>query len=263
MAMLIPIKDVNPTRRFPAITVILIAANVLVFVAVAKGFSLGQDAAYQYGAVPCDVLGRCPSMSTQLDQVFQGHSPIIALFTSMFMHGDVFHLGFNMLFLWVFGNNVEDRLGRIRFPIFYLVTGFIAAFAHIYMSSTSQVPIVGASGAISGILGAYLVLWPTARVVSIVPLGFFFFTVRPPAWVALGLWFVVQVFSLAGSGIEQGGGGVAFWAHIGGFIAGMVLIIPFGGRRDGAGVIHDDRFDRPDPHESGFDRGPFGGDERY
>jgi membrane associated rhomboid family serine protease len=148
-----------------------------------------------------------------------------------------------MLYLWVFGNNVEDRLGRIRFPIFYLLTGLIAAFSHFLFARDSIVPIVGASGAIAGVLGAYILLWPHARVVSLVPLGFFFFTVRPPAWVMLGIFFVLQVFSVVGSGIEQGGGGVAFWAHIGGFLAGLALIIPFGGRRSTGGLADDPRFE--------------------
>lgn len=246
--MLIPIKDENPHTRSPVLVLVLIAANVLAFLATTSAIlgGIGEREAYQFGALPCDLLGRCDALSAQLESEFAGRSPFVSLFTSMFMHGDIFHLGFNMLFLWVFGNNIEDRLGHIRFAAFYALTGLIAAYAHILASPASVVPIVGASGAISGILGGYVVLWPRARIVSLVPLGFFFFTVRPPAWVALGLWFVVQVFSLAGSGLEQGGGGVAFWAHIGGFIAGMALIIPFGGRRKSAGLIDDRRFDRPD-----------------
>jgi membrane associated rhomboid family serine protease len=150
-----------------------------------------------------------------------------------------------MLFLWVFGNNVEDRLGRVRYPIFYLLTGLAASLAHIMFATTSQVPTVGASGAISGILGGYIVLWPAATIISIVPLGFFFFSVRTPAWVSLGLWFVVQLFgATAGLGRSTGeGGGVAYLAHIGGFVAGLALIIPFGGRRQSepvSRVVDDD-----------------------
>lgn len=258
MAMLIPIKDDNPTSRFPVVTLIFIVANVLAFLATSNGIlgGIGDAEAYRYGAVPCDVLNNvCRFPDPRIGPIVAERSGLVSLFTSMFMHGDIFHLGFNMLFLWVFGNNVEDRLGHLRFPLFYFATGLVAAFAHILSSPGGAVPIVGASGAISGILGAYVLLWPTARIVSLVPLGFFFFTVRPPAWVALGLWFVVQVFSLAGSGIEQGGGGVAFWAHIGGFLAGMLLIFPFGGRRSRRGVLADDRFDRPD--DDGFGRRPF------
>ena len=247
--MLIPIKDVNPTRRFPAVTLGLIAANVLAYLATSESLlGIGVAEAFRYGAVPCDVVGNvCNFPHPAITQIVESRPAILSLFTSMFMHGDILHIGFNMLFLWVFGNNVEDRLGQVRFAIFYVVTGLAAAFAHIYASTDSATPIVGASGAISGILGAYIILWPTATIVSLVPLGFFFFSVRMPAFVSLGLWFAVQLFSgLAGSGIEQGDGGVAFWAHVGGFVAGLALIIPFGGRRREHGVLDDDRFDGPD-----------------
>jgi membrane associated rhomboid family serine protease len=232
MAMLIPIRDLNPHKRFPAVTIGLIAANVLAYLATASNLlQLSPEASFQYGAVPCDVVGQCPGISAQLEQAFPSRSPYLTLLTSMFMHGDILHLGFNMLFLWVFGNNVEDHLGRIRFVIFYLVTGFAAAFAHIAVSADSQIPIVGASGAISGILGGYVLLWPRATIVSILPLGFFFTAIRTPAWVSLGLWFVVQMFGgLAGLG-EASGGGVAYLAHIGGFVAGLALILPFGAGR--------------------------------
>jgi membrane associated rhomboid family serine protease len=247
MAMLIPIKDINPHRRFPAWTLGLIVTNIFVYLSTSTITQVRDAEAFRYGAIPCDVLSRCDAFSDALAQEFAGRSPLLSLLTSMFMHGNLLHLGFNMLFLWVFGNNVEDRLGHVRFAIFYVVTGLAAAFAHIYASSDSATPIVGASGAISGILGAYIILWPTATIVSLVPLGFFFFSVRMPAFVSLGLWFAFQLFSgLAGSGIEQGDGGVAFWAHVGGFVAGAALIIPFGGRRQQRGVLADDRFDRRD-----------------
>jgi membrane associated rhomboid family serine protease len=248
MAMLIPIRDVNPTKRFGAVTFGLIAANVVAYLATSESLlGISRSAAFRYGAVPCDVIHRCARVSQELEQAFPGRSPWLTLVTSMFMHGDILHIAFNMLFLWVFGNNVEDQLGRFRFAAFYLITGLAAAFAHIYSAADSVTPIVGASGAISGVLGAYFVLWPRATVVNLVPLGFFFFTVRLPAFVSLGLWFVLQLFSgLAGSGIEQGDGGVAFWAHVGGFVAGMAFIIPFGGRRQPRGVVGGDRFDRPD-----------------
>jgi membrane associated rhomboid family serine protease len=259
LSTLIPIRDLNPTRRFPVVTVVLIGMNVLAFFATAQGLALGQREAFQYGAVPCDVLSMCDAFSRELDQVFPSRSSLLTLFTSMFMHGDILHIAFNMLFLWVFGNNVEDRLGHVKYAIFYVVTGLAAAFAHIYTAQGSQTPIVGASGAISGILGAYIIVWPTATIVNLVPLGFFFFTVRMPAFVSLGLWFIFQLFSgLANSGIEQGEGGVAFWAHIGGFVAGAVLIIPFGGRRRPEGVINDprfgdDRFGNDADHRRGWD----------
>jgi membrane associated rhomboid family serine protease len=234
MAMLIPIRDLNPHRRFPVITLVLIAVNVLLFLATSRGILGGiqPEAAFHYGVLPCDVMNRCARLSAQLEQSFPDRSPLFTLFTSMFMHGDILHLAFNMLFLWVFGNNVEDRLGRIRFPIFYVVTGLAAAFAQILVSPSAAIPTIGASGAISGVLGGYIVLWPGATVISLVPLGFFFFTVRTPAWIALGLWFVVQVLGgLAGLGVAEQTGGVAFLAHVGGFVAGLLLIVPFGGRR--------------------------------
>jgi rhomboid family protein len=232
MSLLIPIRDLNPYKRFPIVTVLLIAANVVVFLSVAKGLAIPQEAAFEYGAIPCDVLNRCAQLSSELDRVFPGHSPVFTIFTSMFMHADVFHIGFNMLFLWVFGNNVEDRLGRIRFPIFYVLCGLGAAFLHIFVSPSSAIPTIGASGAVSGILGAYAVLWPRATIISLVPIFLFFFSVRTPAWLMIGLWFVVQLLGgLAGfGGTGQEGGGVAYLAHVGGFITGLVLIIPFGGR---------------------------------
>jgi membrane associated rhomboid family serine protease len=231
MAMLIPIRDINPHKRFPIVTLVLIGVNALAFLATTTSLlgGISDVAAYQYGAVPCDVLNRaCQFPHPAIAPIVDSRSPVMSIFTSMFMHGDILHLGFNMLFLWVFGNNVEDRLGRIRFPIFYVVTGIAAAFAHFLVSPTSAVPTVGASGAISGILGGYILLWPRATVISLLPLGFFFTTIRTPAWVALGLWFVVQFLGgLAGLGqAEQGG--VAYLAHIGGFVAGLVLIVPFG-----------------------------------
>jgi membrane associated rhomboid family serine protease len=237
MSMLIPIRDINPHKRFPAVTLMLIGINVVAFFSVAQGLGISDRGALQYGAIPCDVLDRCPVISAQLDQAFPGRTSLLTVFTSMFMHADVFHIGFNMLFLWVFGNNVEDRLGRIRFPIFYLLCGLAASFAHILVSPSSQIPTIGASGAVSGILGAYAILWPAATIISLVPIFLFFFTVRTPAWLMIGLWFVVQLFGgLAGFGQGAGdGGGVAYLAHIGGFLAGLILIIPLGGRRDRVG----------------------------
>lgn len=233
MSMLIPIRDLNPYRRFPVVTVLLIAANVVAFVATGRALSITEESAYQYGAIPCDITGRCDQLSMQLDNAFAGRSPLISIFTSMFMHANLLHIGFNMLFLWVFGNNVEDRLGRVRFPIFYVLCGVGAAYAHILASPDSAVPTIGASGAVSGILGAYMVVWPGATIISIVPIFILiFFTVRLPAWVMIGLWFVLQLFSGIGSlGQPAAEGGVAYLAHIGGFITGLILIIPFGGRR--------------------------------
>ncbi len=141
----------------------------------------------------------------------------------MFMHGSWMHLLGNMWFLWLFGNNIEDSMGRIRFLVFYLVCGLAAAFAQILTSPSSAIPMVGASGAISGVMGAYLLLYPKVRVYTLVPLGFFITSMALPAWVMLGYWFVIQFISgLVSFGGEMGG--VAFWAHIGGFVAGIALI---------------------------------------
>jgi membrane associated rhomboid family serine protease len=230
MSMLIPIRDINPTRRFPVVTVVLIAANVVAFFGASGILGISDEAAFQYGAVPCDVLDRCAAISQQLEAAFPNRSPWLSVLTSMFMHADIFHIGFNMLFLWVFGNNVEDRLGRVRFPIFYLATGLAASFAHMLLSADSQVPTIGASGAVSGVLGAYIVLWPAATVIALVPIFLFFFSVRLPAWIMLGIWFLVQLFgSAAGFGQAGEQGGVAYLAHVGGFVAGAILIFVFGG----------------------------------
>ena len=247
MSMLIPIRDINPTRSFPLVTVGLIALNVVVFFAVAQGFSIPQRAAFEYGAIPCDVLSRCPALSAQLDQAFGAQPSIMNIFTSMFMHADVFHVGFNMLFLWVFGNNIEDRLGKVRFVLFYLLCGLAAAFAHILVNPSSAIPTIGASGAVSGVLGAYAILWPGATIISLVPVFLFFFSIRTPAWLMIGLWFVVQLLGSA-AGFGRGpadGGGVAYLAHVGGFVAGLLLIIPFGGRRSQARELADDDWPTP------------------
>jgi membrane associated rhomboid family serine protease len=237
--MLIPIRDHNPTRHTPILTLLFIAANVFFYLAIGAAgtfVAANERAVLEYGAFPCDIFNRCPpDLTAFLEQQFPDRTSLGTIFTSMFMHADLLHLGFNMLFLWVFGNNVEDQLGKVRFAVFYIVCGLAAAFAHFLPDPGSVVPVVGASGAVSGVLGAYIVLFPHARVVSLVPLGFFFWTTDLPAWVVLGLWFVVQFLGgLVGLGAAQaGGGGVAYLAHVGGFVAGLVLIRVFlpGGRK--------------------------------
>ena len=155
---------------------------------------------------------------------YQVLAPWATVLTSMFLHGGWFHLLGNMLYLWIFGNNVEDSMGRLRFIVFYLFCGLAAAVGQILTSPNSAVPMVGASGAISGVMGAYLVLYPNVRVYTLVPLGFFITSMALPAWVMLGYWFLIQFVSgLVAVGGEIGGG-VAFWAHVGGFVAGVVLI---------------------------------------
>lgn len=256
---LIPIHDENPTRSFSWLTAAIIVLNVLVFL---MEPSLGQpdprnpakaceltEFFYQWGTVPWEVTrGQTPPPNEEVDpslrELYQfceisqhvgGKSIYLSLVTSMFLHGGIIHIAGNMLFLWVFGNNIEDRLGKVRFLIFYLLCGVLAALAHVYGNSASTVPTVGASGAVAGLLGAYLVLFPRARITTILPLFFFWQIIKLPAMVVLGIWFLSQ-FLIAGAQ-QLGGSGVAWLAHVGGFAAGVALIIPFGGRR-GARSVH-------------------------
>jgi membrane associated rhomboid family serine protease len=217
-----PLKDDNPSRTTPVVTIGLILANVLVFIyqfslelGGAEGARAGESFIREFGLVPCRLTGSCP-MSPDLP------SPALTILTSMFMHGGLFHVGGNMLYLGIFGNNVEDTLGHFRYLIFYLASGVAAALAQVAVSPSSDVPMVGASGAVSGVLGAYLLLFPHAHVTTLIILGFFFRVVKVPALFVLGFWIVVQV--LNGLGSFGASGGVAFFAHIGGFVAGMGLL---------------------------------------
>jgi membrane associated rhomboid family serine protease len=213
----IPLNDENPTELTPWMTVVLIGINLLLwFLVQGAGVEYQQLEASvtAFGARPCEVTGACPV------QGLGGE----ALITSMFMHGGWMHLLGNMLFLWVFGNNIEDSMGHLRFLFFYLACGVAASLAHVFFSPASQVPMVGASGAISGVMGAYILLYPSARVRTYFP-PFFFFRIR--AFFFLLLWFVLQLYDgLAMPGTPEEGG-VAVWAHIGGFVAGLLLIKPF------------------------------------
>jgi membrane associated rhomboid family serine protease len=219
----IPLRDTIPTRSFPWVTIALIVANVAVFVRQA-GLDHERAAAFvaHFGAVPAHFTGVAQHAAP-------GLAPGLTIATSMFLHGGVLHLLGNMVFLWIFGNNVEDATGHGRFLAFYLACGAAAALAHIHTHPASNVPMVGASGAISGVLGAYFLLYPHARIVTLLLLGFFAQTVRIPAFVFLGFWFLMQFFSWALADGE--GGGVAFVAHIGGFLAGLLLLVPFKQRR--------------------------------
>ena len=207
---MIPLKDENPTTNFPHITIFLITSNTLIFL-----YQISQSvtpfAIFEtYGLIPAQLIETPVRMYP-------------TIYSSMFLHSGVAHLMGNMLYLWIFGNNIEDVLGKFRFIIFYLVCGTLASMGHIVTDLQSDVPMVGASGAISGILGAYLVLFPFARVKTLVFLGFLITIVRVPAIILLVIWVLIQVFS----GVVAGDGGVAWFAHIGGFIAGMLLILPF------------------------------------
>lgn len=219
---MIPLKDKNPTHRVPVVTIALIVANIAVFLyEVSLGPELEQFL-FTFGVVPNDIVG-----SFAVGQIRLG--ALLPLFTSLFVHGGWLHLGGNMLYLWVFGDNVEDKLGRGRYLVFYLVCGLVASLLHVFIDPNSTVPTVGASGAISGILGAYLLMFPRARVITVIPIFVFLQFVELPALLVLGFWFVMQFFNgLISLGYETGGmGGVAWWAHIGGFVAGLVLILPF------------------------------------
>ncbi|MFT3923905.1 MAG: rhomboid family intramembrane serine protease [Myxococcales bacterium] len=224
---MIPYRDENETIRTPIVTLALIALNALVWFLV-QGGGAGD-------ALPASVcnLGLIPGELTLLAEpgtgnpigpglmclVDPGRAPEHILY-SMFLHGSWMHILGNMWFLWLFGNNVEDSMGRLRFVMFYLLCGLAAALAQVLAQPASTVPMVGASGAISGVMGAYIILFPHVRVYTLVPLGFFITSFALPAWVMLGYWMLLQIFGGLG-GAESG---VAFWAHIGGFIAGLVFV---------------------------------------
>ena len=216
---MIPLRDDNPTDLTPVVTVSFIAICTLVFMYQASlPEHLGEIFVYQFGAIPATVFGNA-ALSPEVAAV----PTYVSLITSMFLHGGWMHLIGNMLYLWIFGNNIEDVMGHVRFVIFYVVCGIAAVFSHAITNPGSDVPMVGASGAISGILGAYLLLFPRAQVLVLLPLGLFTRMLHVPAAVVLGLWFVMQILS-GGMSLGRVGGGVAFFAHVGGFVAGMVLI---------------------------------------
>jgi membrane associated rhomboid family serine protease len=224
----IPIRDLD-TRRTgtPIVTVLLIAANVLVFF---FELSLG-DRLSAFVMSAAFVPARLTEGGLGLGDLGTG---LESALVSMFLHGGWSHILGNMLFLWIFGDNVEDRLGHFRYLVFYLLCGYAATFAHLWANPGSTVPAIGASGAISGVLGAYLFLYPQARIQTLVFFGFFARFIYIPAWVYLPIWFLIQFFSgIASLGVAggQAGGGVAFFAHIGGFIAGPLLLFILGGGR--------------------------------
>jgi rhomboid family protein len=230
--MLLPYRDDNPTVLTPYVTVAIIAANIAVWVAV-QGMGADQRLAQtvcELGLVPGDLLHHLP-LGSMIDigggQVCEvnGGSSWYTVFTSMFLHGGWLHLLGNMWFLWLFGNNIEDIMGHSRFLVFYLVCGLAAAAAQVLIDPNSPVPMVGASGAISGVMGGYIVLYPNVRVRTITWL-ILLFRLTVPAWLMLGYWFVLQVGSAAVDPV----GGVAVFAHIGGFIAGAILINLFKSR---------------------------------
>jgi membrane associated rhomboid family serine protease len=212
---MIPIRDLNPTRNTPWVTwtLLLLCGLVFIWQAVLPA-GADRDFVFAYGLIPRRVM------------FSQDPAALLTVFTSMFMHGGLMHIIGNLWFLRLFGDNVEDNMGPVRFTIFYLLCGLAAAGAQIAMSPASGVPMVGASGAIAGVLAAYLVLYPHARVVALVPIFIFIQFMEIPAFVFIALWFGLQFFSGIGS-IGAAGGGVAWWAHIGGFVAGLALVYLF------------------------------------
>jgi len=270
---MIPIRDMLPSRRFPTVTIALIAINLLVFLyqgylgtrppilsdwrwvqaaweerglepppgfaprridlpppftRTTNRFSIAQDELFisRYALIPAELLGGKDLPPTIPVPIW------LTLLTSIFLHGGLMHLFGNMLYLWIFGDNVEDAMGTVRFLIFYLGCGLAASSAQIAIAPTSTVPVIGASGAIAGVLAAYFMLFPHARVLTLIPIFFFIRLISIPAVILLGFWFILQVISGAGSlGTE---GGVAWFAHIGGFLTGAILVIPF--RRKGVPV---------------------------
>jgi membrane associated rhomboid family serine protease len=221
---MIPLRDNIPSSRAPVLTIGLIAVNVVVYViqTMLPPQQVGEFI-HLYGLIPLEISSGAPFVPHPV--------PLYAtIVTSMFIHGGLFHLGGNMLYLWIFGDNVEDRMGRPKFLMFYLLSGAGAAAAQIWANPASKIPMIGASGAISGVLGAYLFLFPRARVLTLIPLGLFSRVAEIPALVVLGFWIVVQVLNGVMTFGSQAGG-VAWLAHIGGFVAGLVMVMPFAGRR--------------------------------
>ncbi|MBI5212710.1 MAG: rhomboid family intramembrane serine protease [Nitrospirae bacterium] len=212
---MIPFKDDNPTQTFPFVTIGLIVINCIVFVWELSSPTGIQKIAYFYGAIPHNLIS------------FESAQPVpvaATVFTSMFLHGGFFHLAGNMLYLWIFGNNIEDSVGHFKFFIFYLLSGVIAAYSHALTDAHAVIPMIGASGAVSGILGAYILLFPHARVSTLLFFGFFWQIVRIPAVFVIGFWIVIQVINgLLSKGLLNQGG-VAWFAHIGGFLAGLLTI---------------------------------------
>ncbi|CAL9605228.1 rhomboid family intramembrane serine protease [Streptomyces levis] len=248
--MVIPVHDVNPVRRTPWVTYALLAANVVVFLLIPgmAGSLTGESSLAQlchlqafldhYAAVPRELIHHQMPRLVPTGEVGVGpqgagcvvgppsydKSPELSVLTAMFLHGGWLHLLGNMLFLWIFGNNIEDRMGHLRFLLFYAVCGIAAAYAFALLNAGSGAPLIGASGAIAGVLGAYLVLYPKARVWVLVPF-LVFLPLRLPAWIVLGLWFVLQAVYSSGAGVSDAGT-VAYAAHVAGFVVGLLIALP-------------------------------------
>ena len=221
---MIPLRDANPTRRTPFVTLVLILACSAAFawelgVAASGGDAALEDLVVRYGTVPARVTADLAAGAWLTPAT-------LGILTGVFLHGGWLHLLGNMLFLWIFGNNIEDRLGHLPYLGFYLAGGIAASMAQVAIDPSSTVPLIGASGAIAAVLGAYFVFYPGARITSLVFLGFFYQLLNVPAIIVLGYWFVLQLIDgVASIGAQNAQGGVAFFAHIGGFVAGMAVAI--------------------------------------
>ncbi|NEO22654.1 MULTISPECIES: rhomboid family intramembrane serine protease [unclassified Moorena] len=221
---MVPLRDENPITITPYITILLIAINILVFIYELSLNQLELDTFFRLYAV-------VPKELTASFEGFPVGQPVpepLTLITSQFLHAGFLHVGSNMLFLWIFGNNIEEKLGGIRFLIFYLTCGALAALAQWFFSALSPIPALGASGAIAGVMGAYILRFPNAKILTLVPLFFIFFVARIPAVFYLGFWFLQQAFNgIASLGAQaqvgMEGGGIAYWAHAGGFVFGAIL----------------------------------------
>jgi membrane associated rhomboid family serine protease len=234
----LPLRDARPLRRTPVVTWTILVVCTIVFGVEVAAHAIGGESSldilvHQFGLVPADLTALLRGTGTG-----DGVPPPLALLTHMFLHGSWYHVIGNALFLWIFGPAVEDRMGRPVFLAFYLVGGLAAAFGHILSDPASTAPMVGASGAISAVLGAYLVLYPKARIQSLVFLVFFYELIAVPSVLVLGVWFLFNlVDAFASLGMADGAGAtVAFWAHVGGFVAGALLALPFGGLRRSVAV---------------------------
>ncbi len=216
---MIPLRDENPTQTTPIIVFALITINIVVFL---HQLSLGSglEGFFQlYAVIPQQLSNSFEGLDSS-----QSVPEILTLITSQFLHGGLMHIGFNMLFLWTFGNNIEDDLGHFKFLIFYLTCGVLAGLTHWFFAMQSVIPTVGASGAIAGVMGAYIIKYPRSQILTLLPLGFFITTVRIPAVFFLGFWFLQQaISSVASLGMPEGMAGVAYWAHAGGFVFGAIL----------------------------------------
>jgi membrane associated rhomboid family serine protease len=246
-----PLKDDIPTRRFPVLTVTIIIACAVVYFVFEQGLwslgDAGNERVVEYGAIPYEIThpGDECGVTTGGQIACEGQPGVsgaapdqapwwVTVFTSMFMHGSLLHLGGNMLFLWIFGNNIEDSMGRVRFVLFYLLGGIVALLAQVLIDTDSTVPTVGASGAIAAVLGGYAILYPRARVITLVFIIIIFTVIELPALVVLGLWFLMQLLPAFSEPVVDSGGGVAYFAHIGGFVFGLLLIRAFADR------VHED-----------------------